>query len=147
MNHESRREDFLISTDKTLLDSRTIHNFLSQSYWAKGIPIEVVKRSIENSLCFGVYKNHQQIGFARLVTDYATYAYLADVFILEGFRGQGLSKWLLETIISHPDLQGLRRWMLATHDAHELYRKYGFNEIRLPERWMERHFPDLYVRK
>jgi GNAT superfamily N-acetyltransferase len=117
---------------------------LRQSYWAEGIPIEIVKRSIENSLCFGVYKTSQQIGFARLVTDYATFAYLADVFILESFRGQGLSKWLMETIVSHPDLQGLRRWMLATRDAHELYRKYGFTAIASPERWMERHFPEVY---
>jgi GNAT superfamily N-acetyltransferase len=146
MNQSASREDYLISTDKALLDLKVIHDFLSQSYWAAGIPVEIVQSSIANSLCFGVYKGSRQIGFARIITDFATFAYLADVFILEEFRGQGLSKWLMEIIVSHPDLQGLRRWMLATRDAHELYRRYGFNEINIPERWMEKHFPDVYLK-
>ena len=144
MTDEARREDFFISTDPTLLNLGVIHDFLTRSYWAKGISVEVVKRSMENSLCFGVYHNQQQVGFARIITDYATFAYLADVFIVEDYRGQGLSKWLMETIVAHPDLQGLRRWMLATRDAHELYRQYGFTDLASPERWMERHFPDVY---
>jgi GNAT superfamily N-acetyltransferase len=144
MVSEWRRGEYLISTDKDRLDLVTIHGFLTTSYWAAGIPMETVKRSIEHSLNFGVYKGGQQVGFARVITDYATFAYLGDVFILEPFRGQGLSKWLMEVIVAHPDLQGFRRWMLLTKDAHELYRKVGFTEPRSPERYMERHFPDVY---
>ncbi len=108
-----------------------------------GRPIEIVKRSIENSLPFGLYKNERQIGFARVVTDYATFAWLADVFVLDEFRGQGLAKWLMETILSHPELQGFRRWVLATKDAHELYRQFGFSDLKRPERWMERPDPKM----
>jgi GNAT superfamily N-acetyltransferase len=147
MNHEARRGEYRVSTDKALLDLTVIHDFLSQSYWAKGIPLAVVQSSIANSLCFGVYKQEQQIGFARVISDYATFAYLADVFILASFRGQGLSKWLMEMIISHPQLQGLRKWMLATRDAHELYRKFGFASIKSPDALMEQSFPDIYVKK
>jgi GNAT superfamily N-acetyltransferase len=147
MNHQSRRGEYLVTTDKMSLDVVLIHDFLSKSYWAKGIGIEIVQRSITNSLCFGVYNEAQQIGFARVITDYATFAYLADVFILEPFRKQGLSKWLIETIVSHPDLQGLRRWMLATRDAHELYRNYGFENLKSPEALMERLFPEVYLKK
>jgi GNAT superfamily N-acetyltransferase len=124
-----------------------IHGFLTRSYWAAGVPLEVVRRSIENSLPFGVYKGSEQVGFARVISDYATFAYLADVFVLEESQGAGLGKWLVETIAAHTRLQGLRRWMLATKDAHELYRKVGFNDLKQPERWMERHDAEVYSRQ
>ena len=132
------RNGYTISTDQQKLDLPLIQEFLStESYWAKGRPMETVRRSISNSLAFGVYHGRQQVGFARVVTDYATFAWLADVFILPQWRGNGLSKWLLETILSHSQLQGFRRWILATKDAHELYRRFGFREIPHPERFME----------
>jgi N-acetylglutamate synthase-like GNAT family acetyltransferase len=131
-------KDFQISTDKDLLDLNMIHTYLDQdSYWAKGIPLDRLKRAIENSICFGVYHNKSQIGFARVTTDKATFAYIADVFILPDHRGNGLSKWLMQTIVDHPELQGLRRWSLATADAQGLYKQFGFTEISRPERWME----------
>jgi len=132
------RGEYLISTDRSMLDLKVIHGYLSKSYWAAGVPEEVVRRSIENSLCFGVYRGEEQAGFARVVTDRATFAYLADVFVLEEHRGRGIGKWLVEMILSHPDLQGLRRWMLATRDAHELYRRYGFAGLGEPGIFMER---------
>jgi GNAT superfamily N-acetyltransferase len=136
------KKGFIISTDKNLLDVEMIYNYLSQeSYWAKHIPKEKVKRSIENSMCFGVYKDGHQVGFARVVTDKATFAYLADVFIAGGFRGLGLSKWLVQTILAHEDLQGLRRWLLATADAHKLYNQFGFLPLTSPERWMGIYTP------
>lgn len=140
-------ESYYISTDKSLLDVKMIHRYLSnESYWAKGIPFETVERSIDNSFCFAVYYNKEHIGFARLITDKATFAYLADVFILEEFRGKGLSKWLMQTIQTHQDLQGLRRWLLGTRDAHTLYEQFGWSilseEVR--PRFMQRHFPDVY---
>jgi N-acetylglutamate synthase-like GNAT family acetyltransferase len=137
-----------ISDDKSCLDLDVIHRYLSEeSYWAQGIPREVVARSIANSLCFGIYeRDGAQVGFARLITDRATYAYLADVFVLASHRGKGLSKRLMETIIAHPDVQGLRRWTLATRDAHELYARYGFTPIAKPDRLMERHAPNVYAR-
>lgn len=146
MIHEWRRDPFLISTDKTRLDLGVIHGYLSAcSYWARGVPAGVVRRSVENSLAFGVYDDGvRQAGFARVITDYATFAYLADVFILAEYQGRGLGTWLVETIIAHPDLQGLRRWLLATADAHGLYEKVGFAPIARPERCMERHFPNAY---
>ncbi len=144
MVHEWRRGEYSISTDKGRLDFAVIHGFLTMSYWAAGVPMHVVKRSIEHSLAFGVFKEDQQVGFARVVTDYATFAYLGDVFILEPFRGRGLSKWLMEVIVGHPELQGLRRWVLLTRDAHGLYRQVGFTEPSHPERYMEMHFPDVY---
>lgn len=145
---EAGNGEYLISTNPSLFNVTVVHQYLSEeSYWAKNIPIEVVKKSIDNSLCFGLYKNKEQIGFARLVTDKATFAYLADVFVLEQHRGKSLSKWLMETIQSHPDLQGLRRWMLGTRDAHGLYEQFGWSII--PEevrgRFMQRHFPDVYA--
>jgi len=146
---EWRHGEYKISTDRAALDVPLIHDFLSTStYWATGRKLEVVQRSIDNSLCFGLYRavgegNQRQIGFARVVTDYATFAWLADVFILEGHRGKGLGKWLTDVIISHPDLQGFRRWVLATKDAHDLYRRVGFRDLHRPERWMERPDPNM----
>jgi GNAT superfamily N-acetyltransferase len=144
MHHAWTQGEFEISTDPARIDLRAVHEFLTNSYWARGIPLETVQRSIENSLCFGIYQGNRQIGFARVVTDRATFAYLADVFVLPDYRGRGLSRWLMECIIAHPDLQGLRRWMLATQDAHGLYRQFGFSPLKAPERWMEIHRPDVY---
>ena len=139
------RNEFTISTDKHLLDIHYIHDYLSnQSYWAGGIPIEVVRSSIEGSLCFGIYDGEKQIGFARVISDMATFGWLADVFVDEGYRGRGLSKWLMEVILSHPGLAGLRRMMLGTLDAHSLYAKYGFTPLTAPERFMQIHWPDVY---
>ncbi len=143
---ERRRGQFEISTDKARLDRAAIHAFLAESYWARGIPREVVDRSIEHSLAFGVYAEDRQIGFARLITDRATFAYLADVYILEEFRGRGLARWLVETILAHPDLQALRRWSLVTRDAHGLYEKVGFARPSHPEGQMEIVDPDVYSR-
>ncbi len=132
------KKGFLISTDKSLLNIDLIYNYLNDdSYWAQGIQRETLEKGIVNSMCFGVYQQDVQAGFARVVTDNATFAYLCDVFILPDFRQKGLSKWLVQTIVKHPDLQGLRRWSLATADAHGLYNQFGFTEISRPERWME----------
>ena len=136
-----------ISTDKERLDIDTVFHFLAdQSYWAPGIPRDVVARSIENSLCFGVYHDTTQVGFARIVTDKATFALLADVFIVEAHRGKGLSKWLMREVIAHPDLQGLRRLLLLTSDAHSLYAQFGFSAIDNAWRFMEVLHPDVYKR-
>jgi GNAT superfamily N-acetyltransferase len=127
MANEWHKGEFTISDDRARLDVAAIHEFLStESYWARGRRIEVVRRAIENSLPFGLYKGERQVGFARAVTDYATFAWLADVYVLGEFRGHGLGVWLAETALAHPQLQGLRRWILATRDAHELYRRFGF---------------------
>lgn len=139
-----RKEDFLISTDRARLNIKLIHRFLTDSYWAKNIPYTAVEKSINHSLCFGVYHTNQQVGFARVISDYATFAYLADVFILEEYRGRGLSRWLMEYIFHHPELQNLRRWTLVTRDAHELYRKFGFTGLQKPERYMEILHPAPY---
>jgi GNAT superfamily N-acetyltransferase len=137
--------DFCISTDKSLLDVAFIHDFLStQSYWAQQIPLELVQTSIEHSICFGVFHAGQQVGFARIISDCATVAYLADVFISEPFRGKGLSKWLLEIILGHPQLQGLRRWLLATADAHSLYQQFGFKPLAVSDWFMEIHIANAY---
>ena len=138
------KNGFTISTEKEKLDIDLIHSFLNRTYWAEGISKEIIKRSIEGSLCFGVYENDKQVGFARMITDKATFAYLADVFIIEEYRGRGLSKWLMEVIMSHPDLQRLRRMMLATRDAHELYKKFGFTPLNNVDRWMHIHQPEIY---
>jgi GNAT superfamily N-acetyltransferase len=145
MTHEWQHAAYTISTDPTRLDLNIIHGFLTTSYWAAGVPMEVVQRSIDHSLPFGLYAGDRQIGFARVITDYATFAYLADVFVLEAYRGAGLGKWLVAVIVAHPDLQGLRRWMLATRDAHTLYGTVGFELLKAPERWMEKHVPDIYA--
>ena len=161
---EHRRGEFLISTDRGRLDLDVIHGFLTNCYWAKGIPRETVARSIEHSLCFGVYDRSreqsprlakdarhgapEQVGFARVVSDFATVAYLGDVFILESHRGRGMSEWLMECIMQHPALQNLRRWILLTRDAHGLYAKSGFTPVKAPERYMELHDPSVYeIRK
>jgi GNAT superfamily N-acetyltransferase len=141
---EYRRGEFSISTDRERLSLDVVHGFLTSCYWAKGIPREVVARSIAHSLCFGIYEGRAQVGFARVVSDFATMAYLGDVFVLESHRGRGLSKWLLECIVQHPALQNLRRWILLTRDAHELYSKFGFAPLKAPERYMELHRADVY---
>ena len=143
---ETTRESFTISDDRARLDRAAVHRFLDGSYWAKGIPREVVDRSIDHSLSFGVYDGEAQVGFARVVTDFATYAYVADVFVLESHRGRGLARWLMETILSHPDLQGIRRWNLVTRDAHELYRRVGFRDVAKPGNYMELVDRDIYTR-
>lgn len=142
---EWKNGEFAISTDKSRLQIDMIQSFLAdESYWAKERTAEQTKKAIENSTCFGVYHGKRQIGFARVISDLATFAYVGDVFIIDEFRGKGLSKWLMETILSHPDLQGLRRWVLATRDAHSLYEKFGFQELKFPGRWMERPAPNAY---
>jgi GNAT superfamily N-acetyltransferase len=144
---EYRREQYLVSTDRHRIDLDVIHGFLVESYWAKGIPRDVVAGSIANSLCFGLYSGDQQVGFARVISDYATYAYLGDVFILEQYRGCGLGKWLMECIMAHPQLQSLRRWGLVTRDAHGLYAQFGFTPLANPERHMELYDANVYKQK
>lgn len=136
---------FTISTDKSKLDIDAIHEFLStKAYWCLSIPKTTVENAIQNSLCFGVYQDQKQIGLARVITDFSTIAYLGDVYILEEYRGNGLSKWLMETIMQHPNLQGLRRWILLTGDAHGLYRQFGWTAIADPTLWMELHNRNVY---
>ena len=135
---------YFISDNKDLLDIGFIHFELSNSYWAKNIPIELVQKSIAHSLCFGVYKDKKQIGFARVISDYATFGYLCDVIIAQEEQGKGAGKMLMEFIMKHPDLKGLRRFMLATRDAHTLYTKYGFTKLQNPDRIMEITIPDPY---
>jgi GNAT superfamily N-acetyltransferase len=145
MHHTFTQGDLTISTDKTLLDIDAVHDFLAnESYWAKTRSPEQTRTAIENSLCFGLYDGGRQIGFARVVSDFATFAYIGDVYVLEEYRGRGLSKWLMRTIVEHPQLQGLRRRVLATRDAHGLYEQFEFAALRHPERWMERTAPDAY---
>jgi GNAT superfamily N-acetyltransferase len=140
------RDGFLVSSDPARLDIDAIHAFLTSSYWASGIPRVVVERAIAGSICFGLFRGQRQIGFARVITDRATFAYLADVYVLEEHRGRGLATWLIETVIAHPDLQGLRRFVLVTRDAHGLYEKFGFTPLAKPENYMEKHWPDAYGR-
>ncbi len=145
--YEASNGDYRISTDINKLNIEVIHHYLSlESYWAAGISKAVVEKSILNSLCFGVYCNDSQVGFARLITDKATFAYLGDVFILPEHRGKGLSKWLMQTIHAHPELQNLRRWWLGTKDAHTLYEQFGWTKITedLSKRFMQKHNPDVY---
>ncbi|MTI27994.1 GNAT family N-acetyltransferase [Fulvivirga kasyanovii] len=142
---ESTKGDFLISTDKARLDIEAIHDFLSrESGWSNGIPLERVKLSIENSLAIGMYDRDKLIGFARVISDFSTIAYLGDVFVLKTYRGMGLSKWLMQFIMEHPNLQGLRRWILLTDTAPWLYKKYGFEPLKKTELYMEKHNPDVY---
>lgn len=142
MSNEWQRNGYVISTDDSRLDLPLIHEFLAtQSYWAQGRQLATVQRALRGSLNFGVYSGSTQVAFARVVSDFATFAWLADVFVLPEYRGRGISKWLVEVIMSHPELQGLRRWVLATRDAHDLYRRFGFKELDDPGRWMERSDP------
>ncbi len=135
-----------VTTDPARVDRDLTYEFLSQSYWSKGIPRAVFERAIANSLCFSLYEDDGQIGFARVVTDRATFAYLADVFVLPSHRGRGLAKRLMEAVVAHSDLQGLRRWVLATRDAHGLYARYGFTPLQAPDRFMELWDPNVYQR-
>jgi N-acetylglutamate synthase-like GNAT family acetyltransferase len=144
MSSPALPEGYIVSADPALLDIKVIHDFLSQSYWAKDMPMSLIERMVKNSFCFGVYHHGAQVGFARVISDYTTFAYLADVFILPEHRGRGLSKALVAAIQAHPDLQGLRRWMLVTLDAHGLYEQFGFKPVAHPERHMEIHRPGLY---
>jgi GNAT superfamily N-acetyltransferase len=139
---------FIYSDDTNLVDANAVHRYLSEeSYWAKGIPLEIVKRSISNSLCFGIYKERKQVGFARWITDRATFAYLCDVYVESEFRGQGLSKKLMSLMMFHPDLRGLRVYQLGTLDAHGLYEQFGFKALAFPERRMEIIVSDIYQPK
>lgn len=143
---ERRRGAFSVSTDPVRLDLDVVHGYLTRSYWAEGIPRDVVARAVEGALCFGLYDGNTQIGFARVITDRATYAYLADVFVLQSHRGQGLGVWMMECVLAHPALQDLRRFCLVTRDAHELYRRFGFTALAAPERYMEKMDPEVYRR-
>ncbi|HET6328339.1 MAG TPA: GNAT family N-acetyltransferase [Planctomycetaceae bacterium] len=142
----ARRGSYSLSTDRALLDVSLIHAFLSeQSYWAPGIPRDVVERSLDNSLCFGLYHEARQVGFARVITDRTTFAWLADVFVIDAHRGRGLGKWMAESLLTHPDLQGLRRILLGTRDAHGLYAQFGFKPLADPTRFQEIHRPNIYL--
>lgn len=143
---EWHQAEFTISDDAGRMDIAVIHGYLCRSYWAENVPLEVVEHSIRGSLCFGLYREREQIGFARVITDRATFAYLADVFVLEAWRGRGLAKFLMSCIRAHTDLQRLRRWMLATADAHGLYEQFGFSALGQPERLMEIVDRDVYSR-
>lgn len=141
------REEFVVSDERARVDVGFVHSYLRRSYWAEDVPLEIVERAVENSLCFGLYGPDGQVGFARVISDYATFAYLADVFVIEEYRGRGLSVWLMECVAAHPRLQGLRRWMLGTRDAHGLYEKTGWSRIAAGDgRWMEKADPDIYKR-
>jgi N-acetylglutamate synthase-like GNAT family acetyltransferase len=141
---ETHRDKFTISTDPARLDVDTIVDMLTRAYWALGRPRERTERALQNSLVFGIYDDDKQIGIARVVSDYSIFAYLCDVFIHEDYRMHGLGKWLLQTILEHPDLKEMRRWVLVTNDAHGLYKQFGFTSIEDPEHWMQmfRHFPE-----
>jgi GNAT superfamily N-acetyltransferase len=143
---ERNRDNFSISTDPARLDIDAIHAYLTRSYWAEGIPREIVAKSLEGSICFGLYAGDRQIGLARVITDKATFAYLSDVYVLEEYRGQGLSKWLMEAVRSHPELQSMRLFLLLTRDAHGLYEKFGFTRPSFPDRFMELADREIYKR-
>lgn len=136
--------EFRITTNQKEMDINVIHGYLSRSYWAQGVPRATVQKSIEGSLCFAVFHDSRQVGFARVITDKATFGYLSDVFILEEYRGKGLSKWLMEIILGHPELQNFRRFLLSTRDAHGLYRQFGFKDLVSPENWMQVYNPEVY---
>lgn len=143
---EWTRDNYCVTCDPARLDRTVIAEFLSSSYWARGIATATVHKSLERSLCFGLLERDRQIGFARVISDYATFAYLGDVFVLPEYRGFGLAKWLMQCVVSHPELQDLRRWMLGTKDAHGLYAKFGFTPLKNPGIFMERHDPNVYCR-
>jgi len=140
------RETMEITCDVRRVDAALVTEFLATSYWAKGVSRDVVEKSLQGSLCFSLLDDGQQVGFARVVTDRATFAFLADVFVLPDYRGRGLGEWLVECVIDHPQLQNLRRWMLGTRDAHGLYEKFGFKRLSQPEIFMELHDPEIYQR-
>jgi len=142
---EVTRGEYLVSTDKARIDVAAVHAFLATAYWSPGIPEETVRRAIHGSLCFGIYHGAEQVGFARVITDQATYAYLSDVYVLDAHRGRGLATWLMEVIMAHPALQGLRRFSLSTRDAHSLYRPFGFGPVANPDRQMEILRRDIYL--
>lgn len=144
---EWKQGGFTISDRRDEMDVASIHNFLCKTYWAEGIPKPVVEKAMKNSLCFGLFHDSKQVGFGRVVTDRATFAYLADVFVVPAYQGRGLGKWLISCVLAHPELQGLRRWLLATLDAHGLYEQNGFVALRNPDLFMEIHDPDIYQRK
>lgn len=143
---ETRHDDYLISTDPAKLDLEAIHAALTTAYWSTDISKAVVEKALAHSLCFGLYQGQQQVGLSRVVTDYATYAYLCDVYVLEAHRGKGLGHWMVECIMTHPELQNLRRFTLATRDAHGIYAAFGFTALKAPDRMMERHDPQVYQR-
>jgi GNAT superfamily N-acetyltransferase len=142
---EWRRGEYIVTCDRRRADLDVIAGFLGESYWAKGIPPAVVRRSVEHSLNFILLKANEQVGFARVITDFATIGYLGDVFVLQPHRGKALGKWLIECVMRHPDLQGFRRWILATLDAHELYKEFGFTHLGKPEVFMEKFDPNVYA--
>ena len=139
--------DYEITTDQSRIDVEAAHAFLTKAYWSPGVPLAVVRKAIENSLCVAVLMAGRQVGFVRAVTDRATFAYIADVYVLEEHRGRGLSRAMIEALLEHPDLRGLRRLLLATRDAHGLYVKFGFKPLANPDRIMELHDPDVYGRR
>ena len=140
------RPPYRMTDDPSAVDLDVVHGFLTTAYWSHGIPRDVVARGVANSMPFSVHLDDRQVGFARAVTDRATFAYLADVFVAEDHRGHGLGAWIVETVLDHPELQGLRRWLLVTRDAHALYRRFGFTAIADPSGFMTRHDPDIYLR-
>ena len=143
-SYELHGGDYVVSTDRSLLDVPRVHAFLTRSYWSEGVTLEAVARSIEHSIPFGLYHGGEQVGFARVITDHVTLAYVADVYVEEEHRGKGLGKLLMRAVSEHPELQGLRRWLLGTRDAHGLYRQFGFREPRRPDRWMEKYDSQIY---
>jgi GNAT superfamily N-acetyltransferase len=142
---EVERDGYTVSTDPGRLDLAAVHRFLSTSYWSPGLTFEVLTRAVAGSLCFGLYHDSEQVGFARVITDRATFAYLCDVYVVESHRRRGLGRWLMEVVTRHPSLQGLRRFVLVTRDAHALYEQFGFRPLARPEGYMEIHRPDVYV--
>ena len=143
---EVRQDEYLISTDPKRLQPARVHAYLETAYWCQGIPLGVLEKALANSLCFGLYHGDEQVGLSRVVTDYSTYAYLCDVYVLEAHRGKGLGHWMVECVMTHPELQDLRRFTLATHDAHGIYASFGFTSLKAPDRMMERHDPQVYQR-
>jgi GNAT superfamily N-acetyltransferase len=141
------RGAFEISCDPLRVDVDVVSGFLESSYWATGIPRELVAKSLRDSICFSMFEADRQIGFARVISDRATFAYLGDVFVIDEYRGRGLAVWLMQCVVAHPELRNLRRWLLATRDAHSLYQKVGFSALRHPEFFMERHDPGVYERR
>ncbi len=141
---EEHRGDFMVTTDLSRMDMNVVYGYFSRAYWCEGLPRETLERAMQNSLCFGVLEGEKQVGFARVVSDRTTFAYVCDVFVLESHQGRGLGTWLMQCVVRHPELQGLRRWHLTTRDAHSLYRKVGFTLLSKPERHMEVFTPDIY---